>query len=69
MKLCVLGSGSRGNAIFVSTGATRVLVDAGLSTLAIKQRLECIGEDIDKLSGVVISHEHTDHVRALPVFT
>ncbi len=69
MRICVLGSGSRGNAVFVAAGQTRVLVDAGFSTLSLKKRLASIGEDITELTGVVISHEHIDHVNALPVLT
>lgn len=67
LRTCVLGSGSKGNATFVATDTARVLFDAGFSCLQIKRRLESIGEDIRALDAVVVSHEHSDHVRGLEV--
>jgi len=67
MKLCVLGSGSRGNSIYVEAGKTRVLFDAGFSTRQIKRRLASVGVDPVSLSAVVISHEHSDHIAGLLV--
>ncbi len=67
LRICVLGSGSRGNATFVATDAARVLFDAGFSCRQIARRLESIGEDVRALDAVVVSHEHSDHVRGLEV--
>ena len=67
LRTCVLGSGSKGNATFVATDTVRVLFDAGFSCRQIKQRLESIGEDVRALDAVVVSHEHSDHVRGLEV--
>lgn len=77
LSLCVLGSGSGGNAIYISDGATSILVDAGLSAREIGRRLEERGIRTASLSALLITHEHTDHVRGaerlcrrqrLPVF-
>lgn len=61
----MLGSGSRGNATFVATGRVRLLIDCGLSFKALRERLQAIGEDPDRLDAVLITHEHTDHVSGL----
>jgi phosphoribosyl 1,2-cyclic phosphodiesterase len=63
----VLASGSSGNCTFLSTGRTRILVDAGLSKRETFRRLAAIGEDPEKLDAILISHEHSDHVSSLPV--
>lgn len=77
MRVCLLASGSKGNSLFVDTGATKFLVDAGLSAREIVNRLASIGIDGSELNGIFISHEHTDHIRGagtlarrlgLPVF-
>jgi phosphoribosyl 1,2-cyclic phosphodiesterase len=67
MRLTVLGSGSSGNAVFISAGNTRVLVDAGMSARETVRRLALVGEDIAKLDGVIITHEHGDHAGGLRV--
>ena len=65
MKICLLASGSKGNAIMIESGRTRLLVDAGLSARQIRRRLESIGVDAASLTALLITHEHTDHVRGL----
>ena len=67
MRLTVLGSGSSGNAVFISAGDTRVLVDAGMSARETVRRLALVGQDIAKLDGVIITHEHGDHAGGLRV--
>src|ERR1043166_9538326 len=69
VRICVLGSGSSGNCTFVATERTRVLVDAGFSFREIKIRLQKIGEDIERLDAVLITHEHSDHVAGLPTLS
>ncbi|HYU98349.1 MAG TPA: MBL fold metallo-hydrolase, partial [Pyrinomonadaceae bacterium] len=67
MKLTVLGSGSTGNAVLIVAGETRVLVDAGLSAKEIARRLAFVGEDVQKLDAVLVTHEHGDHAGGLRV--
>jgi phosphoribosyl 1,2-cyclic phosphodiesterase len=65
MKICLLASGSKGNAILVESGQTRLLVDAGLSAREIRRRLDLVGVNAESLTALLITHEHTDHVRGL----
>jgi phosphoribosyl 1,2-cyclic phosphodiesterase len=69
IKICVLGSSSAGNCVFIATERTRLLVDAGLSRREISKRLARIGEDIDELDGVLVTHEHSDHTCGLNALT
>ena len=66
-KTCQLFSGSSGNSILISSGNTKFLVDAGVSAKRIEEGLSAIGESADKLNGIFITHEHTDHVMGLKV--
>jgi phosphoribosyl 1,2-cyclic phosphodiesterase len=65
IKLCILGSGSKGNSALVATEKTRLLVDAGLSRKETYARLAAVGERAENFDGLVISHEHTDHTSGL----
>jgi phosphoribosyl 1,2-cyclic phosphodiesterase len=65
MKFTVLGSGSTGNAVLISTETTNVLIDAGLSAREILRRLEIVGVDCADLDAIVVTHEHSDHVGGL----
>jgi phosphoribosyl 1,2-cyclic phosphodiesterase len=67
MKFTVLGSGSTGNAVLISSETTNVLVDAGLSAREIMKRLDEVGVQCDQLDGVLITHEHSDHAGGLRV--
>jgi phosphoribosyl 1,2-cyclic phosphodiesterase len=67
LSVCVLASGSKGNAIYVSDGRGAVLIDAGLSGVEIQQRLQAAGLSAQDLTAVVVSHEHSDHVRGVGV--
>lgn len=62
MYFCPLYSGSSGNALFCQYGETRLLIDAGKSGKTIEDALNGIGADIRTLSGVLITHEHSDHI-------
>ena len=70
MGLCVTvrGSGSSGNATLVSDGETHILVDAGLSGRETARRLREIGLEPERVSAIVISHEHGDHCRGVGPF-
>jgi phosphoribosyl 1,2-cyclic phosphodiesterase len=65
LRVCVLGSGSKGNSTFVATEKTRLLVDAGLSRRDTYARLAAAGERTDGFDAILISHEHSDHVSGL----
>ena len=67
VKFCVLASGSSGNAALLATESTRILVDAGLSMRELRKRLAAIGETLEAIDAIVITHEHTDHVSGLAV--
>jgi phosphoribosyl 1,2-cyclic phosphodiesterase len=65
VKICILASSSAGNATFVASERTRLLIDAGLSRREIRKRLAVIGEDLDRLDAILVTHEHCDHVSGL----
>ena len=67
LKLCVLASGSSGNCTFIGTERTRILVDAGLSALQTERRLAEIGETMERIDAICVSHEHADHVAGIRV--
>lgn len=63
MKIIVLASGSKGNAIYIETENSKVLFDVGISFKTIKERLLRQNVVLDKLDAIFISHEHTDHTK------
>ena len=65
LRVTVLGSGSSGNCTLVETEQTRLLVDAGLGKKETLRRLAAVGREVDRLDGIVISHEHSDHIGPL----
>jgi phosphoribosyl 1,2-cyclic phosphodiesterase len=65
MRLSLLASGSKGNCLFLETDSCRLLIDAGLSGRETQARLSSIGVDPGTLDGILITHEHTDHVRGV----
>ncbi|MDI1241435.1 MAG: MBL fold metallo-hydrolase [bacterium] len=67
MKFTVLGSGSTGNAVLISSERTNVLVDAGMSAREILRRLAVVGVDPADLDAILITHEHSDHAGGLRV--
>jgi phosphoribosyl 1,2-cyclic phosphodiesterase len=67
VELTILGSGSSGNCAYLECGPTRLLIDAGLSGRQIRQRMLSIGRAPEGLSGILITHEHSDHIQGLTV--
>jgi len=64
---CPLASGSKGNSIYLGTKNTKILIDAGISTKAIKSKLGEIDVDLADIDAILITHEHTDHIQGLKV--
>jgi phosphoribosyl 1,2-cyclic phosphodiesterase len=64
---CPLGSGSKGNCIYVGTEHVKILIDAGLSTKQIQLRLAQINVDIADIDAILVTHEHGDHIQGLKV--
>ncbi len=78
MKFSVLASGSGGNACYVETETASILVDAGLSCREIERRLQSVGVEAGRLDALIITHEHSDHIKGagpvarrfgLPIYT
>jgi len=69
LSLCLLASGSRGNATYISWGETSLLFDAGLSGIEIQRRLAVRGIDPGSIDAIVISHEHSDHIQGAGILS
>lgn len=65
MKVIILASGSKGNATYIETNNTKILIDAGISYNKIKERLLSFDIILDTLDAILITHEHIDHVMHL----
>lgn len=65
MKLCVLGSGSSGNAVLMQSRDTRILIDAGFAPRTLARRLALIGVAPHSIEAVVLTHEHIDHAKGV----
>jgi phosphoribosyl 1,2-cyclic phosphodiesterase len=66
-RMTILGSGSNGNCTYLETDGTRLLIDAGLSGKQIRQRMLTIGRAPEDLHGILITHDHSDHIMGLTV--
>lgn len=62
---CPLASGSKGNAIYIGTEKTKILIDAGLSQKQIRLRLSEIGVELEDIDAIIVTHEHSDHILGL----
>jgi phosphoribosyl 1,2-cyclic phosphodiesterase len=62
MRFAALGSGSRGNALVVEAGATRILLDCGFGPREVSRRLDRLGLVPEDIHAVVVTHEHSDHI-------
>lgn len=62
---CPLASGSKGNSIYVGTEETKLLIDVGIGIKTLTARLAEIHVDINEIDAILITHEHTDHIRGL----
>lgn len=69
LQFSLLGSGSSGNAILLRSRGTKILIDNGLSFKQLSLRMDAVGETLDGLEAVLVTHEHGDHVQGLGVLT
>ncbi len=69
MKFCSLASGSKGNCHLLQTAESKILIDIGLSLKDLTARLERISLTPDQIDAVIITHEHSDHIKGLGVFS
>lgn len=67
MRFSVLGSGSKGNSVYIEEGSTAILIDNGFSGKELEQRLSSIGRSLDNLTAICVTHEHNDHIRGVGV--
>ena len=65
VQFTILGSGSGGNCAYLEAGETRLLIDAGFSARQIRERLAGIGRAPEGLTGILVTHEHGDHIAGL----
>ena len=65
MRFCVLASSSQGNATYVEGGGVRLLIDAGISCRALEQSLAKREVPVEGLDGILVTHEHRDHIAGL----
>lgn len=68
MKVINLSSGSDGNLTYIEGGGAKILVDLGLSCKEATERLKLIGVDGESIDAVVVTHEHSDHIKGINVF-
>ena len=69
MRLCSIASGSSGNCIYVGDDHTHLLVDTGISKKRIEEGLKELDIKGEELDGILITHEHIDHIQGLGVFS
>lgn len=69
LNFCSLYSGSSGNSLFVETENAKILIDAGVSSKKIENALNDINIDPYTLDGILVTHEHSDHVQGLGTFS
>jgi phosphoribosyl 1,2-cyclic phosphodiesterase len=69
LSLTPLFSGSSGNAILISSGTTRILVDAGVSGRRLEEALRSVDQDARDLQGILITHEHSDHIQGAGILS
>jgi len=67
MYFSVLGSGSKGNSLYIESEATAILIDAGFSGKEMAVRLQSIGRSVEDLDAIFVTHEHHDHIHGVGV--
>lgn len=69
MKFAILSSGSKANGTYFESGGIRILIDCGLSARETERRLVGLGVQPGSISAILVTHEHSDHIYGIPVFS
>jgi phosphoribosyl 1,2-cyclic phosphodiesterase len=69
LQVSSINSGSNGNCYYVGNDSEAVLIDIGISCREVEKRLKRLSLDVGKIKAIFISHEHSDHIRGLEVFS
>ncbi|MFC1607035.1 MBL fold metallo-hydrolase [Candidatus Latescibacterota bacterium] len=67
MKICLLGSGSKGNSTYIESHGDAILIDQGFSHKKLRERLESRDLDPSKIKAILLSHEHEDHIKGVGI--
>ena len=68
MEFCNLASGSRGNCSVISTNNVQLMIDDGLNLRTLSERARLANIDLSKTNAILITHEHSDHVKGIAAF-
>lgn len=69
MKITTLASGSKGNCTLVETDSAKILIDAGISLQELESKLSYLGVNPKDISGIIVTHEHSDHIKSVGPFS
>ncbi len=69
MRFSVLGSGSRGNSVYIESGSSVILIDSGFSGKQTETRLKQIDRDLEQVEAIFVTHEHYDHIGGVGVLS
>jgi phosphoribosyl 1,2-cyclic phosphodiesterase len=69
IEISSIASGSNGNCYYIGNETSAILIDAGVSCKQIVNRMSSLGLDISKLKGIFVTHEHSDHIKGINVFS
>ncbi|MBU0994210.1 MAG: MBL fold metallo-hydrolase [Proteobacteria bacterium] len=69
ISVCMLASGSKGNAIYISNGSTTILIDAGLSGVELQRRMASRNISPGDIDAIIVTHEHADHIAGVGVLS
>lgn len=69
VRFCPISSGSSGNSLYIGSGESHILIDAGLSGKRIQEKLKALSVDADEIRAIFITHEHSDHIQGAGVLS